>query len=218
MNKSGIVIPKIAWLTVNRACNFRCRWCYAKETQYAKDSVATLKYSQEILSLLQTLGTKEVIIIGGEPTLWPHLIETNRFCRTQKIKTTIATNAVRFSDDSFWCDYTQNPNDFGGISIKGFSKENLKLVAGTNNFNRSVLGIKRGLAFFKGGVSVVYNSICVDNLVDLAKFAMDCGARSLTISPCTPTFGGTWVESEFVISPKQIVENITRDYGRFREI
>ncbi len=29
-------MTKNMWLTVNRSCNFRCPWCYAKSTEYKK--------------------------------------------------------------------------------------------------------------------------------------------------------------------------------------
>ena len=25
---------RVGWLTLNRVCNLRCPWCYAKDTQY----------------------------------------------------------------------------------------------------------------------------------------------------------------------------------------
>ncbi len=213
-----VVKPRIAWLTVNRSCNFRCRWCYAKGTKFNRNNVANLDYAIRIALLIKELGIKELLIIGGEPTMWIHLLNFNKFCQENSIKTTIVTNAMRFGNDCFWEKYLSNPNTYGGISIKGYDKESLIKVSDVKNFDLTMKGLKRGIAFFKCGVSVVYNQLSSDELVDLASFAMECGAKSFSISPCTPSIDGNWAESEFMVNPEIIVEKVVRDYQKLHSI
>jgi MoaA/NifB/PqqE/SkfB family radical SAM enzyme len=213
-----IVIPKIIWLTVNRACNLRCCWCYAKGAEYSSADNATPEYARSVLGLAKSLSVKSVTIIGGEPTLWPHLLDTNQFCLEQDIRSTIVTNAIRFSDDSFWDRYIQSPNSSAGVSIKAHSANQLRLIAGSKQFESSIKGLKRAISHFRCGVDIVYNSFYSQNLVDIVKFAVDCGARSVSIGPCTPTFDGTWVDSRFMIEPTIMVKSITRDYEQLCSI
>lgn len=35
------------WLTVNRFCNFRCPWCYAKSTKYNKNGDMPLELAKK---------------------------------------------------------------------------------------------------------------------------------------------------------------------------
>ncbi|NIA02325.1 MAG: radical SAM protein [Nitrospirae bacterium] len=67
-----------AWLTVNRACNFRCKWCYASETEYQQADEMTPATAEQLLRLASDLGITHILFIGGEPTLWPHLCKTTR--------------------------------------------------------------------------------------------------------------------------------------------
>ena len=213
-----ISVPRTVWITVNRACNFRCLWCYAKDTKYYGNSSATFDYVKRIINILRELGVKSVLFIGGEPTLWPHLLEANQYASDCKIKTIIVSNAARFGDDDFWEAYEEHPNDHGGISIKGFGPEDLLRVAEYKNFDRVKLGIERAVKFWHCGAGIVYNSMHANSVVELAKFIMDCGARSMNITSCTPSFSTTSVESKYVVDLKTTVANIVRDYPELDRI
>ncbi|MBU1557822.1 hypothetical protein KKC45_02575, partial [Patescibacteria group bacterium] len=43
---SNKVNPKNGWITVNRTCNMRCKWCYAKETEYRGE--LSLEFAQKL--------------------------------------------------------------------------------------------------------------------------------------------------------------------------
>ena len=79
-----------------------------------------------LLPIIEQLGIKSIIVIGGEPTIWKHLLEFNRQCRQAGIQTTLVTNAYRFSNDEFWAEYMENPNDKVSPSIKAFDEESAK--------------------------------------------------------------------------------------------
>lgn len=210
--------PKGAWITVNRACNFRCQWCYAQGTDYDASKSMTFKLAEQLLELIISLGIRSVTIIGGEPTLWEPLLDFNKLCNSKKVRTTLVTNAMRFGNDVFWEKYQTAQNSKVGISIKAFDRESLKSVAGVSSFNLSKKGIKRGVATFKCGVSTVYNTTCTDSLTDIAKFAMDCGAKFLSVSPCTPSFCGENVDDTYVIHPRTVAQNVLEMYPRLDEV
>lgn len=219
MKEKEIMSPNGAWITVNRKCNLRCKWCYAEGTEYNKDSEMSLGFAKEIILLIKSLNIKNVIIIGGEPTLWPHLIEFNQFCKSLDIKTTLVTNAIKFSEDLFWGAYNQNPNTRVGISIKAYDILSFKKACGSSSLNRVELGIKRSAELFgKFGVSFVYNSFIKDNLINTAKFAMENGAKNVSISPCIPTFNGDSVEDKYSIEIDEFISDFMRDYKILSDI
>lgn len=205
-------IPKAAWLTLNRACNFRCGWCYAQGTGYRLGEQLSIELAERICLILSSIGVNNLLLLGGEPTLWPPLIEFNQFCQEQNLNTVIVTNAMRFGVDRYWDEYRNHPNTECGVSIKGYSAQDLLSMAKVTNFNLVSKGISRALAFFKGGASVTYNRSCENTLVDIAKYAMDCGARSLNVNFCSPTFVGDQIDTQFMVPPKTIAANIMRDY------
>ena len=210
--------PKGAWITVNRACNFRCQWCYAQGTNYDASQSMTFELAEHLLTLILSLGIRSVTIIGGEPTLWAPLLDFNKLCDSKKVRTTLVTNAMRFGDDAFWEKYRVAQNSKVGISVKAFDNESLRRVADVRSFEISKKGIERGVATFKCGVSTVYNTTCADSLIDIAKFAMDCGAQHLSISPCTPSFCGDKVDGTYVVHPRTVAQNVLEMYPKLNEV
>jgi len=91
--------------------------------------------AQRLCEIAQGIGVRHVLLIGGEPTLWPHLAETNRACRGRGLHTTLVTNAAAFGNDTYWERYLEAPNDNVGVSIKAASPEQLIEVVGTSNFS-----------------------------------------------------------------------------------
>lgn len=62
-------------LETNKACNLRCRYCYA---QSAEDlvKIADFETLKRIISEAKELGLRSVVVIGGgEPTLYPDFRE-----------------------------------------------------------------------------------------------------------------------------------------------
>lgn len=213
-----IVTPGCAWITVNRACNLRCEGCYAKSTGYSNDQDIDFELAKKIIQIVSALGIKSIVVLGGEPTVWGQLFDFNKACKASNLRTTIVTNAIRFSNDNFWARYMENPNTKAGISVKAFDKESLKTITGTCSFKLAEKGLKRGIEYFKCGVSTVYGKSSSENILDIAKFSMDCGARSLSISPCTPSFCEGKADGEYVVDPKIMVEHIIDVYPKLVEI
>lgn len=210
--------PAGAWLTVNRACNFRCAGCYAQGTDYKSSQNMSFELACQLVELLKTINIQNLIIIGGEPTLWKHLLDFNEFCKQKKIKTTLVTNAMRFGVDSFWRKYQMFPNTSAGISVKAFDQKSLRQIASVNLFETTRKGIERGINLFKCGISVVLGLANTDKLIDLAKFAMDCGANHFKISPCTPAFCSGVPDGSFVLHPSDIVRVIVESYPKLDNI
>jgi radical SAM protein with 4Fe4S-binding SPASM domain len=171
-----------------------------------------------LLPIIEQLGIKSIIVIGGEPTIWKHLLEFNRQCRQAGIQTTLVTNAYRFSNDEFWAEYMENPNDKVSPSIKAFDEESAKRLAQIPDLEIARKGLGRVLQKFDCGVSFVLNSFVKDDLVRLAQFARLCGAPRISISPCTPSFSCDEIDTTGMLTLQEIVEAITSQYQRLHEL
>ncbi len=204
--------PKVGWITLNRDCNMRCPWCYAKGTEYKKVSSMSLELAKSLVLLVKSQRVNQINLIGGEPTLWPSLIELNMFCKQNGMRTVLVTNGTRFASNSFWKEYSEFPNSRIGISIKGYSQESYKISTGMNNFSTTVKGIKRAMTLENVGLSIVYTGEKRDDIVELAKFCKDLGAKSINISPNTPTFDGTHVNTEEFVDPEAFILGISHNY------
>lgn len=209
--------PGVAWLTVNRVCNLRCKWCYAEGTNYRPDKMS-LELAKKLTILTQEMGVHGIILIGGEPTLWEHLSEHNHFCKEIGIRSALVTNAIKFGKDEFWEKYQESPNDNIGLSLKARNPEHLKEVAQSTAFEQMKRGMERACTCFNCQVAITYSSFYCGNLLDMARFAMDCGSNGVKINFCSTTFTGNKPDSTYMVSPQELASNIKRDYAKLIEI
>lgn len=203
--------PITAWFTVNRNCNFRCKWCYAEPTGYELDDNMSLQLAKELAKICANMGIKSITLIGGEPTLWPYLFEFNDFCRSLEIKTNMVTNAYMFSDNKFLDNLLKHPSDTINISVKALSKDKLEQTTGVKNISKVKRGIKKAIEMYKVGVNVVYNNLIdTSDILDIANKCRLMGARSFTVGYCIPIIheGEMRADQSFMIDPMIFVNNI----------
>jgi Radical SAM superfamily/4Fe-4S single cluster domain len=85
-----------ATIETNRTCNIRCRLCYTLD----RSSVKTLaEIEGEIDLALKKRNLQTITLLGGEPTLHPHLPEVVAFVKSRKLKCQILTNGLVFLED-----------------------------------------------------------------------------------------------------------------------
>ena len=217
--KTRAVKPTVGWLTVNRECNMRCGWCYAKGTGYKKSDEMSLDLATELLDTMSASGVNKVILIGGEPTLWSSLFDCNEYAQSLGLSTTLVTNATRFSIDSFWERYSANPCSHTSISIKAYDEDSYRCVTGRSNFEQTKSGIRRALSLTtSANASVVFTGEDMEEMTNLARFARECGARGLTISPSTPPYVGGKAEIGTVTHPQKFVDSFVAIYDELDRI
>ncbi len=212
--------PTGAWLTVNRNCNFRCKWCYAKETDYVQSHSMTLSMARNISEILFELGIKEIKLIGGEPSLWSYLFPFNDFAKEKNIQTTIITNAFAFGLDSFWENYQKHPCTYAVNSIKGITPEKLFQVTGVRNIEQVKTGISRSLSFHKSsGVETVCSSITsIDELLDIARFSKKHGAKSFLISGCNVILSNESATNNFSMLSTDEMDKLINAYPTLNQM
>lgn len=179
--------PLAAWLTVNQACNMRCKWCYGEAINYDPSKEMSLDLAKELVDISIETGVSHFNIIGGEPTVWPHLLSLFSYIKEKNVTVGLITNATLFSDDTFWEAYKSNPADRISISVKSNLPSEFKDVTGCESFNQTMLGIERAINFHKTGVTTVYNSLVgLNGLKHIAKECKKVGANSIIVNMCSP--------------------------------
>jgi len=81
----------------NSECNFNCIYCYTKN-ESSPDELSREEFKKVILEARE-LGVRTMVILGGEPTLYPHLLEMIRFMRQQGLMVELFTNGARMTHD-----------------------------------------------------------------------------------------------------------------------
>ena len=198
--------PAAAWLTVNQACNMRCKWCYGEGTHYNTDDSMTFETAKELVDIAIGAGVSHFNIIGGEPTIWPHLFDLFDYCRSKGATAGLITNAVRFGDDDFWQKYEENPADRISISVKSADPNEFANVTSSKLFEKTMNGVERAVKLHQTGITTVYNSLV--GMSGLKKIAIECkklGANSIIVNMCSPTIdeNGT-VSKGYSINPEKL--------------
>jgi radical SAM protein with 4Fe4S-binding SPASM domain len=62
----------------SRRCNFRCQYCYVEDRSGGPDELDRADI-RDVLRQAGELGAGKIIILGGEPTIYPHLREMIEF-------------------------------------------------------------------------------------------------------------------------------------------
>jgi len=211
---------KLMWLTVNRNCNFQCSWCYAADGKYEYDCGMDISLASDLVDLVADIGVKRLYIIGGEPTLWPHLLTLNEKMNLKGVKSILVTNGYLFSLDSFFDEYKNNSNTHIGVSFKAFNKKTFIQNTGLSDFDKLTLGLRRIFENQSDSIaSFVYSKSLLLHIVDMVKYAMDCGSYGVSVNFCAPTIHMNGeVEYQEMIEPEILVKNILSTYEEVHSI
>jgi radical SAM protein with 4Fe4S-binding SPASM domain len=82
----------------NSDCNFRCVYCYAVNGK-PPDRELTPGEFRDVILQARDLGARRIIVLGGEPTLYPKLMEMVLFIKEQGMDVEIYTNGASVTGD-----------------------------------------------------------------------------------------------------------------------
>lgn len=75
----------------SRICNFRCSYCYVDEKIECGNELSREEIKDVILQA-KALGARKIIILGGEPSIYPHLVEMLLFLGKEGLEVEMFTN------------------------------------------------------------------------------------------------------------------------------
>ena len=75
----------------NQNCNFHCVYCYAADNALRPAELNTEEFL-DLIGQAHELGARKIIILGGEPLLYPNLLEMIRFIRGLGMEVELFTN------------------------------------------------------------------------------------------------------------------------------
>ncbi len=209
------------WITVNRACNFRCKWCYAECSEYKIEDDMSFELAKKIVNVSIEAGVKHVILIGGEPTMWKHIFDFSDYCHSKSISLGMVTNACLFGDDTYWNKFLESPFTSVGISVKGITESQFENVVGSKAlYKKTIIGLRRLLNYYpNSSVSVVYSNIFnYDDILEIAKISHDMGAKMFQLGGCSATINGECASDEFMVNREEFVNTIMKIFPTLNKI
>lgn len=86
-------------LELSRRCDLRCLYCYADSGTELEDEI-TLAEIHAVLDQAMALGIRRVVILGGgEPLLYPHVLPIMEYLSRRNIGIDLFTNGTRITPD-----------------------------------------------------------------------------------------------------------------------
>ncbi len=207
------------WITVNRSCNYRCPWCYAKDHQSEKSNLDH-KLAKKLIRLIAETGLKHLFFIGGEPSLYPHLFELNRLAKSLKFETILVTNGSMLANDKFFDQLTREPFSGLNISLKSGNPKQHLAITGKNDFHNLWKGIKRAK---RNGhtVSLAYvlGTPLKNNFLECMELASENGENKIWINFCTPCFDDECnVDTAQTMTIQESVDYIQKEYENIHRL
>lgn len=84
-------------VSITDDCNCRCPVCYSDSGTKARNDYLSLDEAQVMARTAVKNGARTIIMVGGEPTLHPHLPELIQLFRRAKLRVWLASNGLRIA-------------------------------------------------------------------------------------------------------------------------
>ena len=147
-------------------CNLKCRHCYINPQQHGQHTLPLSTIQSWLEAFSESSHTKNLIFLGGEPTLHPELPAAIRFARKMGFGSiTVDTNGYLFHDIL----EKVNPGEVGtfSFSLDGATRMTNDRIRGKGSFDICIAGIHEAVS--KGfNTSLIY-TVSSANINELEK-------------------------------------------------
>jgi MoaA/NifB/PqqE/SkfB family radical SAM enzyme len=122
-------------------CNLKCRHCYINPGQQGKNTLPLAVISAWLEAFAQDSNSKNLIFLGGEPTLHPDLPAAVKYARNLGFGSiTIDTNGYLFHD--ILTKVKPGEVDFFSFSLDGATRDTNDRIRGSGSFDICIAGIR----------------------------------------------------------------------------
>lgn len=166
-------------------CNLRCQFCYAKRAGYCKDDYIDFEGLKKIVDFCSTAGIRYIVFTGGEPLLYPNIIDTVKYIRGRdpNIGIAIPTNGILLSDLAFCKQLIEAGVEYFDISIKGRDSQDWIKQTGRDESSKQIAAIRNLSSLsIDFTCSMVVNFDNVDFFCDSVKLAYENGAKQISFT------------------------------------
>lgn len=172
-------------ILLTRNCNLRCNFCYAKEGGYVRNDNIDYEQLKKIIDLCDCAGAEYVVFVGGEPSLYPKLVNILKYIKSRKYKMipTMATNGIALKDMNYCKQLIDNGLSYIDISLKGNNEKECCETTGYDCFSQQMTAISNLSVLpidFTCSMVLTWNS--VNTFCKGVKSAYDNGARQFSFT------------------------------------
>ena len=149
-------------------CNLQCRHCYINADQHGQLTLPISTIQAWLEAFSENCHTKNLIFLGGEPTLHPELPAAIGLARKMGFGSiTVDTNGYLFHDILRKVD--SGEVDTFSFSLDGATRQTNDRIRGEGSFDTCIAGIRK--AILRGfNTSLIY-TVSRDNIAELERMA-----------------------------------------------
>jgi MoaA/NifB/PqqE/SkfB family radical SAM enzyme len=149
-------------------CNLRCRHCYINPEQHGQNTLPIAVIAAWLEAFASNRISKNLIFLGGEPTLHPDLPAAVKYARQLGFGSiTIDTNGFLFGD--ILANVTPAEVDYFSFSLDGASRETNDRIRGHGSYDTCLEGMRRAAA--AGFTTSLIYTVSSANIHELAMMA-----------------------------------------------
>ena len=141
-------IKKLIHVNLTNNCNLRCPHCYMAAGKSKEIRLETNNIVKIINKINEKNGTSDIVISGGEPFMFPEVLELLKKLSANKI--TLFTNGTMINEENYkavceYCDEVQ-------ISFEGISESFYERIRGKGNYKK----VRKAIELLKsGGIRII---------------------------------------------------------------
>lgn len=208
---------QVGW-DITHLCNFRCKHCLFDDTHLSDHYALPRENALKFVDHLVKTKVFHLSIAGGEPLLYPHLVDVIRAATEGGMLVALSTNASLLNKELAQDLYNAGLRSLQ-ISLDGPNAEINDAIRGDGRFSATLSGINiavnQGFSVYLAIVILKQN---IDYLAEYLQFAVDIGARGIKVQTliesglASENFGAIAVSEAEVFSALRMLWNIKKDY------
>lgn len=211
-------MPKSFWLNITDSCNNKCSWCYEKNNSITNQYMP-IDLADKIVSSMRECGADDCIIIGGEPTLHPDLLEIISKVKAAKLRAILVTNGRVLSDENFVKNLCKYEIDAVNVSIHGWDQESYQLHTESKNgfeqMAKSILFLNKYKINI--GTTLVLTKYLVPELERAIKSIAKIGVKFLEFNIGAPAVSENEIDGSYVIPMQEQSNAVMQAYNLCKE-
>jgi len=159
-------------ISVTQRCNYSCIFCHREGIGENRKEIDINSWKR-IFEASKKLGIRKIKITGGEPLLYPHILEFIRLAKTYFDEVSLTTNGYLLEELAQ--DLKESGIDRINVSLHSLNRNIYKRITGVDGLEKVLRGIKLAK---KLGISIKINVLVLKGIndtevEDFIKFARD---------------------------------------------
>ncbi len=199
-------------MIITHRCNLRCKHCYMNADICNKeDSLKIFDLFKNTINKLKEIGINEIMITGGECSIFPYIIEMLEYCKNNDISVIMFTNGIDFNRD-----ITKYVDKYY-LSIDGLKNNHNKMRGNNKAFDRTINTIKYLIKEKKDiTIQVTVTNDNIDEIVELSELLHEININKINL--CCLLDDGRSIDNKLdsninLSKVKEIVKKIYRNTG-----